>query len=389
MDAATGEVSRFAETFFRARSCRFGINQRDRLFHMYAIGETGVGKSTLIETLANEDAAKGRGFAVIDPHGDLVERLLLRLQQVGRNAVYLNAADPTQPYGYNPLRRVRADRVPVAASGLLETLRKLWPLAWGVRMEHVLRNSLYALLERDGSTLPDILRLYADKDFRHAVITRVQNPIVREFWLTEFKNYHPRQQAEATAPIQNKLGAILSDPMLYRILAKPSIDLHFRQLMDEGKILLVNLSKGHIGEDGAQVLGSILVSTIGLAAFSRTELPVEQRRPFFLHVDEFQNFATLSFVTLMSELRKYGLGLTLAHQYLDQLDPAVLHAVLGNAGTVVSFRVGALDAPRMADLFHPTFGAHDLMNLPNGSAYVRLMIDGTPSRPFSMRTLVP
>lgn len=389
MESPSREVSYFAETDFHGGHRRFGIRQRDRLSHMYAIGETGVGKSTLLETLARDDAGAGRGFALIDPHGDLVERLFASLEREAERVIYLNATDPTQPYGYNPLRRVREDRIPVAASGLLETFRKLWPLAWGVRMEHLLRNSLYALLERDGSTLPDILRLYADKTYREAVVTRVRNPIVRQFWLKEFKNYHPRQQAEATAPIQNKLSAILADPRLYRILAAPEVDLHFRQLMDEGKILLVNLSKGHIGEDGAQVLGSVLVSTIGLAAFSRTEQPETERRPFFLYVDEFQNFATLSFVTLMSELRKYGLGLTLAHQYLDQLDPAVRHAVLGNVGTVVSFRVGPEDAPRIAELFQPKFGAEDLINLPNRSAYLRLMIDGSPSRPFSIRTLDP
>lgn len=383
-------VSYFAHTNARARHVPFGIKQRDRLSHVYVVGQTGVGKSTLLRTLARQDIEAGRGFALIDPHGDLVERVNAGIAPLARGrVVYLNATDPQQPFGYNPLRRVRADRIPVAASGLLETLRKLWPNAWGVRMEHVLRNSLYALLEREGSILPDILRLYVDDAFRKNVVVRIHNPIVRDFWRREFDNYHPRQQAEATAPIQNKLGALLADPMLYRVLVAPKIDLHLRHLMDEGGMLLVNLSRGHIGEDSALMLGSLLVSTIGLAAFSRADMKEDERRPFFLYVDEFHNFTTLSFATMMSELRKYGLGLTLVHQYLHQLEPDILHAVLGNAATVISFRVGAEDAPVLAREFQPKFDTEDLINLPNRSMYLRLMIDGTPSRPFSAESTDP
>ena len=384
MCRAPDKISYFAATNFHGDRRVFGIRQADRLSHVYLIGKTGVGKSTLLAALAGEDTKAGRGFALVDPHGDLVERVRAMLPTaVGDRVIYLNAPDPLQPFGYNPLRRVAADKIPLAASGLLETFRKLWPSAWGVRMEHVLRNSLYALLEREGSTLPDILRLYADQAFRQNVVARIGNPIVRTFWIDEFENYHPRQQAEATAPVQNKLGALLADPMLYRVLVSPKVDLHFRRIMDEGRILLVNLSRGQIGEDSALVLGSLIVSTLGLAAFSRACVPEAKRRPFFLFVDEFQSFTTLSFATMMSELRKYGLGLTLAHQYLHQLDPDILHAVLGNAGTLISFRVGAEDAQAIAREFHPTFGVDDLLNLPNRSFYLKLMIDGTPSRPFS------
>lgn len=377
-------ISYFAATNFHGERRLFGIRQNDRLSHVYLIGKTGVGKSTLLAKLAIEDARARRGFALVDPHGDLVESVYAALPSALRDrAIYLNAPDPRQPFGYNPLRRVAADKIPLAASGLLETFRKLWPSAWGVRMEHVLRNSLYALLERDGSVLPDILRLYSDQAFRRNVVARIGNPIVRTFWLDEFENYHSRQQAEATAPIQNKLGALLADPMLYRVLVAPTVDLHLRRLMDDGRILLVNLSRGQIGEDSALVLGSLIVSTLGLAAFSRADMPVADRRPFFLYVDEFQSFTTLSFATMMSELRKYGLGLTLAHQYLHQLEPEILHAVLGNAGTLVSFRVGPEDALVLSREFQPTFGIDDLLNLPNRSFYLRLMIDGAPSRPFS------
>ena len=254
-------------------------------------------------------------------------------------------------------------------------------------MEHVLRNSLYALFERDGSSLPDILRLYNDQAFRLGVVAGIKNPVVRAFWRDEFENYHPRQQAEACAPIQNKLGALLADPTLYRILVAPKIDLHFRRLMDDGTILIVNLSKGHLGEDSALILGSMIVTTLGLAAFSRTDQVEAERTPFHLYVDEFHNFTTLAFAGMMSELRKYGLGITVANQYLHQLDPDILHAVLGNAATLIAFRIGPEDAPILAREFQPVFDMLDLINLPNRHYYIRLMIDGAPCRPFSARTL--
>jgi hypothetical protein len=385
---APGDISYFAETTARAQFKRVGIRQADRLSHVHVIGKTGVGKSSLLETLALDDFAAGRGFGLIDPHGDLVERLVAAVPPAHRDRiVYLDATDPTQPYGYNPLRRVRDGKIPLAASGLLETLRKLWPDAWGVRMEHVLRNSLYALLERDGSSLPDILRLYANKEFRKGVAARVRNEVVRAFWTTEFDKYPERYKLEVVAPIQNKLGALLADPAVRRILVAPPINLRFRSIMDEGRVLLVNLSKGRLGEDSASVLGGVLVSTIGLAALSRAEAPLASRSPYFLYVDEFQAFTTLSFVNMMAELRKYGLGLTLAHQHLHQLEADVRHAVLGNAGTLITFRVGAEDAAYLAREFQPTFSVEDLINLPNRYLYLRLMIDGTPSRPFSARTV--
>ena len=381
-------ISRFATTQFRGGGVPFGIKQADRLLHMYVIGQTGVGKSTLLEILVRGDLAAGRGFALIDPHGDLVERVFAGIPEQLRDRVtYLNAPDPTQPFGYNPLRRVRDDRVPLAASGILETFRKLWPDAWGVRMEHVLRNSLYALLEREGSTLPDILELYANEKFRKQVVRNIRNDVVRTFWLNEFEKYPARLRADAVMPVQNKLGALLSDPLLFRILVAPVVDVRFRPLMDDGRILLVNLSKGRIGEDASHLLGGLIVSTLGLAAFTRAEQPAARRRPFFVYVDEFQTFTTLAFVNMLSELRKYGVGLTLTHQFMHQLEPDIRHAVFGNVGTVVSFRVGPEDAGIMATEFQPAFGVDDLINLPNRSFYLRLMIDGTPSRPFSGRTI--
>jgi TraM recognition site of TraD and TraG len=381
------DVSYFARTNFHNRNRLFGIKQVDRLSHVYMIGKTGVGKSTLIETLALQDLFAGRGFALIDPHGDLVEGIAARVtDDQKKRVVYLDATDPTQPYGYNPLRRVRDDKIPLAVSGLLETLEKLWPDAWGVRMEHVLRSSLYALLERDDSTLPDILRLYADKEFRAGVVRGIRNETVKRFWEDEFEHYPARLRADACAPIQNKLGALLSDPTLFRILVEPEIDVGFRSLMDEGGVLLVNVSKGRLGEESALLLGSLVVSTLGLAAFSRGEQPAETRKPFVVYLDEFQNFTTLMLANMMSELRKYGVGLTLAHQYFHQLEPDIRHAVLGNAATIISFRVGPEDAFLLAQEFQPKFGVEDLINLPNYDIYLKLMIDGTPSKPFSARS---
>jgi len=383
-----GDISYFARTNHRAQRIRFGIKQADRLSHIYIIGKTGTGKSSLIETFVGEDLRFGHGFALIDPHGDLVERVASgALLDSSKRVIYINASDSTQTYGYNPLRRVRDDKIPLAASGFIETLKKLWHDAWGVRMEHILRNCLYALLERSDATLPDILRLLTDDAYRKQIAGRIRNEVVRRFWQDEFESYHFRQKADAIAPIQNKLGALLSNPTLYRILVRPDHDVHMRSLMDEGDILLVNLSKGKIGEDSATVLGSLLVSTIALAAFSRAEVPEGSRRPFFLYVDEFQNFTTLMFANMMSELRKYGIGLTLANQHFHQLDVDVRHAVLGNAATLVSFRVGPEDAMILAREFQPRIDVVDLVALPNRNIYLKLMIDGTPSRPFSAELL--
>jgi hypothetical protein len=378
------DISYFARTNFHNRGTLFGIKQADRFSHLYLIGKTGVGKSTLIETLARQDLDAGRGFALIDPHGDLVEKIVSDIDpEQLKQFVYLNAPDPKQPYGYNPLRRVRDDKIPLAVSGLLETLKKMWPDAWGVRMEHVLRNTLYTLLEREDAALPDILRLYSDDDFRKEIVRDIRNEVVKRFWESEFNEYPARLRAEACAPIQNKLGALLSDPTLYRILVEPKIDLRLRSLMDEGKVLLVNLSKGRLGEDSSTLLGGFIVSTLGLAAFSRADNPTKKHRPFFIYIDEFQTFTTLMLANMMSELRKYGIGLTLAHQYIHQLDPDIRHAVLGNAGTLISFRVGPEDASLLAKELQPKFGVEDLLNLPNYAIYLRLMIDGTPSLPFS------
>lgn len=367
---------------------RFGIKNDDRMFHLYVIGKTGTGKSTLMETLARQDIELGHGVCVIDPHGDLAERLVTHIpKERESDLIYLDAADINQPYGYNPLRRVRKDKVPLAVSGLMEALKKLFDDAWGVRMEHVLRNTLYALIECGDATLPDILRMITDTSFQRSVVKKITNVQVRKFWEHEFKDYNPRYRQEMIAPIQNKVGAFLADPRLYRIFTNPPVDLRFRHIMDSGKILIVNLAKGRLGDDSANLLGALLVTTLNLAAFSRSELPESERRPFYVYLDEFQNFTTLSVANTVSELRKFKLGLVLANQHLHQLEPDVMHAVLGNVGTLITFRVGPEDARMLAREFAPVFSADDLVNLPNHDIYLKLVIDGAPGRPFSATTL--
>jgi hypothetical protein len=377
-----------ARTNTRDRHLPFGVQLADRLFHLYVIGKTGVGKTTLLENMIVQDIAAGRGCALIDPHGDLVERVAERVPAWRRDdLVYVNVPDPEQPYSYNPLSRVSADKRPLVASGLMEVFEKMWGDAWGVRMEHILRNSLLTLLEQPRATVPDILRLFADKDFRRQAVARVTNEQVKLFWKTEFEQYNFRQRPEVVAPIQNKVGAFLSDPRIHRIVAGSGRPLRLRSIMDEGRVLLINLAKGKIGDDSSGVLGGLFVTALGLAAYSRADIPEEKRRPFFIYIDEFQNFTTLSIANMLSELRKFRVGMILAHQYLAQLDPDIRHAVLGNAGTLVSFRIGPEDATLLAREFEPIFTPLDLMNLPNHEIYMKLMIDGTPSRPFSASTL--
>lgn len=373
---------------FRSDNRLFGIKQEDRFSHLYVIGKTGTGKSTLLEYMARQDMERGRGFCLIDPHGDLVNRLHASVPDFRQNGViFLDAADPMQPFGYNPLRQVRKDRIPIAASGFLEVLKKTWSDAWGVRMEHILRNTLFALLERPGSTLGDIQRLLVEKSFRKEVGASLQNEPVRRFWLKEYDQSSYGYRADGAAAVQNKVGAFLADPVMRRIVTAPEREISIRRTMDEGKVLLVNLGKGRLGDDSARLLGGLLVTTVGLAGFSRADTLPEERTPFFLYIDEFQEFTTLAVAGMLSELRKYRVSITAAHQYLNQLEPDIRHAVLGNTGTLLSFRVGAEDAPYLSREFQGRFSEKDLTSLGNHEVYIRLMIDGQPSRAFSAETV--
>jgi hypothetical protein len=385
-----GHVIRIGRVDFRNDGRVFGIKHEDRFSHVYIIGKTGTGKSTLLETMALQDLERGNGFALIDPHGDLVARIAARIPASQRDrVVYFNTTDPTQPYGYNPLRHVAEDRIALAASGMMGVFKKMWPEAWGVRMEHILRNVLMALLEQPDATLHDVLRVFSDNGFRKDIAKSLRNDAVRTFLLNEFERFSFGYRTDSTAPIQNKVGAFLADPLLNRILTAPEKGLHIRRIMDQEQVLLVNLAKGRIGEDSSSLLGGLLVTTLGLAAFSRADTRPAKRRPFFVYVDEFQSFTTLALANMLSELRKYRVGFTLAHQYLHQLEPDIRHAVLGNAGSIISFRVGVEDAPYLVREFQPKFDELDLLQLSNYSIYLKLMIDGTPSAPFSAVTLEP
>ena len=368
----------------------FGIWEADRFFHMLVIGRTGVGKTTLVESMALQDIREGRGLCVIDPHGDLVKRLVAQVP-LSRysDLMHLDLPRGDQPFAYNPLKRVPPEFIPLAAGGLLSAMKKMWQYEWGVRMEHVLRNALFALIEYGRATLPDVLRLLTDDGFRKEVLRRVRNEQVRLFWTSEYPKYNPRYRQEAIAPIQNKIGAFLADPRMRRLFTEAPTELSLRRAMDDGKIVLINLAKGALGDDTANLLGAFLVSTIALAAFSRADSAATLRRDFFLYIDEFQNFTTNSVVGMVSELRKFRVALTLAHQHLAQLEPEVRHAVLANVGTLVSLRVGPEDALVLGREFDGVFDATDLVNLPNHHAYWKLMIDGAPSRPFSGTTLAP
>ena len=382
------DVTLFAKTNFRGEGKPFGIKQKDRRSHMYVIGKTGTGKTTLLETMIRQDIEAGRGVALLDPHGDLVERVVAHIPRERKgDLIYFNVPDPSLAIGFNPLERVPPLKRPLAASGLLEVFKKIWSDSWGPRLEYILRNAFLALLEQEQATLADVLRLLSDVGFREEAAKRVVNERVRDFWLREYEAYPKNFRLEAISPIQNKVGAFLSNPTLNRILTVPKSSFDLRKAIDEGKILLVNLAKGRIGEDSAQLLGSLLVARLGLAALSRADVPEIERHDFFLYLDEFQTFSTLSLANMLSELRKYRLNMILAHQYLSQLDDKLKDAILGNVGTIVSFRVGPEDAEILAKEFYPTFAVSDLMSLPNYHIYLKLMIDGAESRPFSGETI--
>ena len=381
-------VTYVGRTTFRNAGVLFGIRKRDRLAHSYVVGKTGTGKSTLLNTMAAQDVAAGNGFALFDPHGDLAEKVAaLAAVRRAKDLIYLNVPEADLPWTFNPFARIPADKRALAAAGMVEVFKKLWPDDWGPRLEHLLRNVVFTLLESPGASFADIPPLLTNRDYRDQLLASVTNDVVRDFWQTEYARYSPAFRAVVVAPLQNKLGALLTDPILRRILTDERAQLDLRRLMDEGRILIVNLDKGRIGEGPASLLGSLLVSHLSLAGLSRSNLLEEERRDFLIYLDEFQLFGTQSLANMLSELRKYRVGMVLAHQHLSQLDPVVRDAVFGNVGTMMAFRLGAEDAVFLAREFAPTFTFTDLTGLPRFNLYLRLLIDGETTKPFSAVTL--
>ncbi len=380
----------FAKTDHRASHRVFGIFPDDLLRHVYVVGKTGAGKTALLEHLVLAEIRAGRGCAVLDPHGDLAARLLDLIPRRRLNdVVLLDPSDADHPIGLNVLEQVPYEHRPLVASGVLAVFRKVFSEFWGPRLEHVFRNCLLALLDVRGGTLLGVLRMLVEERYREIIVAQVRDPIVRFYWTTEFPTYPRNFLPEVVAPVQNKVAAVLTSPILRNIIGQHRTAFSPRTIMDEGKILIANLAKGRIGEDASALLGAILVSKFQLAAYSRATVPEAQRRPFTIYVDEFPSFVTRSFGELLAEARKYGLALVLAHQHLGQIDDALRAAVLGNVGTIVCFRLGGEDAKTLGSEFSPEFSAEDLTRLSRYQIALRLSVEGSTSHPFTAVTLPP
>lgn len=385
------EVNLFAETNYRNARRKFGIKTDDRRRHVYVLGKTGMGKTTLLENMILNDINAGHGVAYVDPHGDTAERLLDFIPPERINdVVYFNPADIEFPIGFNLLEAVEEANRPLVAQGLMGVFKKIWPDVWSARMEHILNQCILSLLEYPGSTLLGINRILVDKEFRKRVVSVLKDPVVKAFWIDEYARWEDRFRNEAIAPIQNKVGQFLAATIIRNIVAQVKSTINMREIMDEGKILIINLAKGRIGEDSSRLLGGMIITQLQLAVMERVDIAEEERRDFYLYVDEFQNFATASFANILSEARKYRLNLIVAHQYIEQLDEDYVRpAVFGNVGTMIYFRVGAADALFLEQEVAPRFLPEDLVNLTKFEVYIKLMIDGVASEIFSANTLPP
>lgn len=386
-------VTYFATTHTRGKRDMFGIRGVDRGKHVYVIGKTGMGKSTMLENMAIQDIQNGEGIAFIDPHGSTAEKLLDFVPHDRiKDVLYFAPFDTDHPIGFNVMEDVGYDRRHLVVSGLMGALKRIWVDAWSARMEYILQNTLLALLEYPDSTLLDVNRMLTNKAFRAAVVEKITDPIVKAFWTEEFASFTDTYTREATPAIQNKVGQFTSNPLIRNIVGQPKSTFDLRKIMDEKKIFIVNLSKGRMGETNAALLGSMLVVKIYLAAMSRADEPAARLATlprFYFYVDEFQSMMNEAFADILSESRKYKLALTLANQYIEQMEEEVRDAVFGNVGTLVCFRVGPFDAEILTTVFEPTFMAQDLVGLGLGQIYLTLMIDGVGSPPFSAETIPP
>ena len=386
-------ITFFASTEARNWTTPCGIKAKDRTRHVYIIGKTGMGKSTLLENMAIQDIQNGEGLAFVDPHGKTAELLLDYIPENRiKDVVYFAPFDMEYPIAFNVMEDIGPDKRHLVVSGLMSAFKKIWVDAWSARMEYILQNTLLALLEYPGSTLLGINKMLSDKVYRKRIVDTIADPTVRSFWIDEFAKYTERFAAEATPAIQNKVGQFTSNSLIRNIIGQPKSTFNIRQFMDEKKIIIVNLSKGLVGEGNANLLGSMIITKIYLAAMSRADVSqgiMEKLPNFYLYVDEFQSFANESFSDILSEARKYKLNLTLAHQYLEQMSEEVRAAVIGNVGTMIAFRVGAYDAEVLEKEFAPQFTAEDMVNLGFAQVYLKLMIDGVSSQPFSAVTMPP
>lgn len=387
------KVTYFAETDSRNKRIKFGIKAEDRTRHMYVIGKTGMGKSTLLENMAVQDIQGGEGLCFIDPHGKTAELLLNYIPESRlKDVLYFAPFDVEHPISFNVMEDVGYDKRHLVVSGLMSTFKKIWVDAWSARMEYILGNTLLALLEYPGATLLGVNKMLSDKAYRKKVVDNITDPAVKSFWVDEFAKYTEKFAAEATPAIQNKIGQFTNNPLIRNIIGQPDSSFDLRKMMDERKIIIVNLSKGRVGESNANLLGAMFITKIYLAAMSRADRDEKQMKNlpnFYLYVDEFQSFANESFADILSEARKYKLNLTIAHQYVEQMSEEVRAAVFGNVGTMIVFRVGSFDAEQFEKEFSPQFTAEDIVNLGQYQIYLRLMIDGVGSQPFSARNLPP
>lgn len=383
------QISAFGVTDFRGINHQFGMLRYDRSRHVYIIGQTGAGKSGLLELFALSDIFHGQGYAIIDPHGDFaIDNMRFIPGSRIQDVVYFNPADTEYPVGFNPLEITNPSQKTNISSEVIGVLKRMFGDSWGPRLEYILRYTILALLDRPSTTMLDITRMLTDKKFRKDTLNYCQDTVVLQFWNVEFASWNDKFVTEAVAPVLNKVGAFTANPTIRNIIGQPESTFNIRQIMDEGKILIVNLSKGLIGEDNAAILGAFMVTKIQLAAMSRSDImDINDRRPFYLYVDEFQNFATDSFATILSEARKYGLNLTVANQYVSQMTENVRDAVFGNVGTTISFRVSADDAPILAKQFEPNFEALDLLQMHNRNFVINMVINGEKTPAFSAKTL--
>ena len=383
------QISAFGLTNFRGITQQFGMLRGDRGRHVYIIGQTGTGKSGLLELFALSDIFHKHGYAIIDPHGDFaINNLRFVPPSRVKDVIYFNPADTAYPVGFNPMEVINPNMKNNISSEVIGVLKRMFGESWGPRLEYILRYTILALLDTPNTTLLDITRMLTDKKFRKSVVEACNDTVVKQFWNVEFASWTDKFANEAIAPVLNKVGAFTANPIIRNIIGQPKSTFNIRQIMDDGKILVVNLSKGLIGEDNAAILGSFLVTKIQLAAMSRSDIPrIEDRRPFYLYVDEFQNFATDSFATILSEARKYALNLTVANQYVSQMQPTVRDAVFGNVGSMISFRISPDDAPLLGKQFAPQFLPEDIMQMHNRHFITSMVINGEKAPAFSATTL--